>query len=772
MSLVKPDTVSVFNSIAHDSALHHVNGSAIYIDDLPEIENTLHAAVGVSPYAHAEIKSIDLSDVLSYPGVDTVLTAKDVPGINDIGPAFPGDPIFAEKQVDYAGQSIFAVLAKNRDIARKAAQLAKISFNEKQPILTIEEAQKKKSYVLPPKELQRGDIEKGFKQSDFQLEGKVTVGGQDHFYLESQASYAIPQEGNSILLYSSSQHPSEIQHLTAKALKLNDHDVTVQVRRMGGAFGGKETQAALFAVIAALGAKKTQRPVKICLDRDDDMVITGKRHGFDIGYKVGFDQDGHIQALDITYASNCGMSPDLSAAINDRAMLHADNCYFLDNVRIKTFPCKTHTVSNTAFRGFGGPQGMVGIENIMDDIAQFLKKDPLDVRKNNFYGLTTRNITPYGMVVEDNILEDLIDDLEKKSDYKNRKKEIDHFNEQSPYLKKGIYLTPVKFGISFTLTHLNQAGALVHIYQDGSIMLNHGGTEMGQGLYIKIAQIVSEEFKVPLDKIKITAADTSKVANTSPTAASSGSDLNGMAALKAARTIKERLIDFAASSYKVTKDQIEFTIDGVRIGNQTIKFKDLIAQAYVNRIQLWSDGFYKTPKLHFDRQKMQGRPFLYFAYGAAVSEVIIDSLTGEYTVSRVDIVHDCGQSLNPAMDIGQIEGGFIQGMGWLTMEELYWDDKGHLKTHAPSTYKIPTSRDIPDDFHVHLYSKGYNNEETIYRSKAVGEPPLMLGISTFYAIKEAIKAAIGDNDKIIEFHAPATPENVLMTIEKNKNALD
>jgi xanthine dehydrogenase large subunit len=568
---------------------------------------------------------------------------------------------------------------------------------------------------------------------------------------------------------SSTQHPSEVQHNVAKMLGVPDHAVTVEVRRMGGGFGGKESQPALFAAVAALAAVKTGRPAKCRLDRDDDMVMTGKRHEVRIDYDVGFDGDGAIVAADMRHLVRCGYSKDLSGAIADRAMFHADNAYRLPAARIHSRRLKTHTVSNTAFRGFGGPQGMVGIERAMDRIAFAAGLDPLDVRKRNFYPADGNGITPYHMKVTDAVIGEIVEELEASSAYRSRRDGIRAFNAANTVLKKGLALTPVKFGISFTTSHLNQAGALVHVYKDGSVHLNHGGTEMGQGLFTKVAQVVAEEFQIDVDRVKITATTTAKVPNTSATAASSGSDLNGMAAQAAARTIKDRLIDFAVARYKVPKDQVVFGPNRVRIGNEEKRFRDLVGEAYLARVSLSSTGFYATPGISYDRDSASGTPFYYFAYGAACSEVVIDTLTGEYRLLRADILHDVGKSLNPAIDLGQIEGGFIQGMGWLTTEELWWDAAGRLKTHAPSTYKIPTANDRPDDLRIALWEKGENRAATIYRSKAVGEPPLMLAISVFSALTDAVIAA-GEGRAFPDLDAPATPERVLAAVEQVRAA--
>lgn len=751
-------------SIPHDSAPKHVSGKAIYIDDMPEPPGLLHAYLALSPHAHARIKSVDLSAVIATPGVAAVMTAKDVPGVNDVGPAFLGDPIFADGLVEYHGQSIFAVAASSMSLAREAASRAVVEYEVLKPILTIDDALAAQTFVLPTQVMQRGDADAALAKAPLHLSGRIDVGGQEHFYLEGQVAMAIPGEDGDMLVHSSTQHPTEVQHLIARALKLSDHSVVCETRRMGGGFGGKESQASIIAVAAALLAQKTGRPVKHRLDRDDDMILTGKRHHARIDYDVGFDQDGRIQGIKFMQAIGCGYSPDLSGAIADRAMFHADNAYYLDHVHIVSHRCKTNTVSNTAFRGFGGPQGMMGIEHVVDEIARHLRLDPLTVRKRNFYGKRDRNVTPYHMTVEDNIITELVAELEREADYGARRKDASAFNAASPWIKRGLAMTPVKFGISFTLTHMNQAGALVHVYTDGSVQLNHGGTEMGQGLYLKVAQIVAAEFGIGLDRVKITATTTAKVPNTSPTAASSGTDLNGKAAQIAARTIKQRMAGVAAIAFGVQAAEVVFADGKVGVGDKHLTFGDVAKLAHRARVSLSSTGYYSTPKIHYDTKNHQGRPFYYFAYGAAMSEVEVDTLTGEYRLRRVDILHDAGQSLNPAIDLGQVEGGFVQGMGWLTTEELWWDDKGHLRTHAPSTYKIPACGDIPAAFNVSLYKAGRNREDVVYRSKAVGEPPLMLGISVFQALRDAV-AACGDGWTVPRFDAPATPERVLMAIE-------
>jgi len=756
---------SVGAAIPHDSGHLHVSGEAIYADDIAEARGTLYAAIGLSERAHARLKSVDLAKVRAAPGVVAVITARDIPGKNDYGPVIADDPIFATALVQYHGQSIFAVAARTMEQARRAARLAVIEYEDLKPNLTAEDALRDQSFVLPTERLVRGNPRAAIASAPHRLSGKIRIGGQDQFYLEGMIAYALPKEDGTMHVYSSTQHPGEVQHQVAHALDVAAKDVVVECRRMGGGFGGKESQPGLFACVAALLARKTRRPVKLRVDRDDDMMITGKRHDFVTEYEAGFDDDGRILGVDFVLAGRCGYSADLSGSINDRAMLHSDNCYYLGNVSILSFRCKTNTVSNTAFRGFGGPQGMIGIEAVIDDIALYLGRDPLAVRKVNFYGVDDRNITHYGQTIVDNVIHAIVADLEQSADYHARRGEIRAFNRTSPHLKRGIALTPVKFGISFTATHLNQAGCLLHIYTDGTLLLNHGGTEMGQGLFVKVAQVVAEELQVDIDRIRITSSDTSKVPNASPTAASSGSDMNGKAAQDAARKLKARLTEFASTHFAVAPETIVFRANEVRAGDKSLSFNELVKLAYFARVSLSATGFYRTPKIGYDRKTWSGMPFYYYCYGAAVSEVIVDTLTGENRLLRVDILHDVGKSLNPAIDMGQIEGGFIQGVGWLTTEELWWNDKGKLMTHAPSTYKIPVASDVPAEFNARIYESGINAEDSIFRSKAVGEPPLMLAISTLHAIRDAI-ASTADHTLSPRLDAPATAEAILFSIQE------
>jgi len=757
------DTRVAGKPVRHDSAHLHVTGRAHYADDIPLPANAVHVAFGMSHVAHGRIKSMHLDAVRAAPGVVAVFTAADIPGDNNYAPAMHDDPILAVDEVQFVGQPIFAVAATSYDAARRAALLATVEYEELPAILDIRQALAADSYVLPSRTMQRGDPQPALAAAPHRLSGTVSMGGQEHFYLEGQIAVAIPQDDGSVLVHSSTQHPTEVQHLVAHALNKPAHEVVIQCRRMGGGFGGKESQPALFACMAAIVATRLGRPAKVRLDRDADMIMTGKRHDFLADYEVGFDEAGRILALDVMLASRCGYSADLSAPVNERALAHIDNCYFLEHLRVVSHRCKTHTVSNTAFRGFGGPQGMMVIEAVLDDVARHLGLDPLAVRRANFYGVDERNVTPYGQVVEDNIIHGLVDELEASSDYRARRAELARFNAASPVIKRGIALTPLKFGISFNLTQFNQAGALVHIYTDGSVLLNHGGTEMGQGLHTKVAQVVAEELGLPLAKVRITATDTSKVPNTSATAASSGSDLNGKAAQAAARTLRERLTQFAAEHYRVAPEQVRFGDGQVQVGEQTLTFAQLAQAAYAGRISLSATGYYRTPKIHYDPKTHTGRPFFYYVYGAAVAEVAVDTLTGEHKLLRVDILHDCGRSLNPALDIGQVEGGFLQGTGWLTCEELWWNERGELKTHAPSTYKIPAVSDWPRDARVRLLERAPNREDTIYRSKAVGEPPFMLAFSVFHALRDAVASAAGPA-AAARLSAPATPEAVLRAL--------
>ena len=758
---------SVGLALAHDSAARHVRGTAAYIDDLPEPAGTVHVAPGGAGAARGAIRSLDLEAVRACPGVLAVLTAADIPGANDCSPAFGDDPILAAGEVLFHGQVVFAVVAETRDAARHAVRLARIDVDSVAPRVTVDDGLANGAEVLAPYELRRGQPAPAIAAAAHRLEGRLRIGGQEHFYLEGQAALAVPGEDDEMRVRSSTQHPSEVQNLVAHMLGVPGAAVVCECRRMGGAFGGKESQAAQWACLAALAAHVTGRPAKIRLDRDDDMTMTGKRHDFRVDWRCGFDRDGVLEGVDVELAGRCGYSADLSLGVNDRAMFHADNAYCYPAARIHSRRVRTDTVSNTAFRGFGGPQGTLFAERMMDAVAITLGLDPLVVRKRNLYA-PGRDVTPYGMRVDDHVVTRIVRRLERTSGYAARRRAIARFNAGAERagragrcgtLRKGIALTPVKFGIAFTLKQLNQAGALVNVFTDGSVQVNHGGTEMGQGLYIKVAQVVAEELGIAIDRVRVTATRTDKVPNTAPTAASSGSDLNGMAARRAARTIRRRLAGLAARLFQVREAEVAFGGGMVRVGAETIPFERLTQLAFTERVSLSSTGYYATPKITWDRDTASGRPFLYFAGGAACSEVTVDIETGEMRVDRVDILHDAGRSLNPAIDMGQIEGGFVQGMGWLTTEELVFGEDGRLLTHAPSTYKIPTCSDVPVDFRVELYEPGRNREPTIHRSKAVGEPPLLLAISVFSAITDAL-ASLAPG-RVPPLDAPATPEAIL-----------
>jgi xanthine dehydrogenase large subunit len=746
----------------HESARAHVAGAATYVDDVPEVKGTLHAAPILSKVARGRLLGVDAAEALKMDGVKDVVLARDIPGDPILATFAHDEPVLARDTVEFVGQVVGVVVAETVMQARRAARKVKLEIEPLPAILDVREAVKQQSFVLPPVTVRRGEPEQGIARAPHRLAGSLEVGGQEHFYLEGQVGYALPLEQGQWWIYSSTQHPGEVQHWVAHALHVPASAVRVDCRRMGGGFGGKETQAGHIAVWAALAANKTKRPVKLRLDRDDDFLVTGKRHPFAYDYEVGFDDAGRILGLKLMLAANCGWSADLSGPVADRAVFHADNAYFLGDVEIVSYRCRTNIQSHTAFRGFGGPQGMIVTEALLGDIARALGKDPLDVRKANLYGVEERNVTHYQMTVEDNILHPLLARLEQDADYRRRRAEIAQWNAASPVIKRGIAITPVKFGISFTATFFNQAGALGHVYTDGSVQVNHGGTEMGQGLHTKVCQIVADELGLPFERVRITSTDTGKVPNASATAASSGTDLNGRAAQFAARQIRQRLAEYVAGKQGCRPEQVIFAHGQVSGPEAVMSWEQLVDDAWHSRVQLWSDGFYRTPKIHYDKNTLTGRPFYYFAYGAACTEVAIDTLTGENRVLKVDILHDVGHSINPALDIGQIEGGFIQGMGWLTTEQLVWTDKGLLATHAPSTYKIPATGDVPEHFRIALWPEP-NREDNVGGSKAVGEPPFMLAISVWEALRDAVAAASGQARVALD--APATAENVLKALK-------
>ena len=760
----------VHAAVAHDSAVGHVTGSARYLDDMPNLPGTLEAALVLSPHAHARLQRVDLTRCLAAPAVVAAISAADIPGKNDIGPIRSDEPALAAGVVEYEGQPLAAVAAASLDQARAAARLAAIDYEPLPPVLTIEEAMVRGCFVSPPQMMSRGDVARALEAAPHRLAGELRCGGQDHFYLEGQIALAVPGESGDMQLWSSTQHPTEVQHGVAHLLGLSFNAVTVEVRRMGGAFGGKESQATIIAGIAAVLAWKASAPVKLRLPRDEDMRATGKRHPFLFRYDVGFDAEGRILGLDLVLAANGGSVADHTPAVLTRALCHVDNCYYLPNVRLRGLPCKTNTVSNTAFRGYGGPQAMLAIETIIEAVARKLGLSLEAVRRRNFYGLGRNDTTPYGMKVEDNIIERVLDELDRSVDLAAWRRDVESFNRASPVLKKGLATMPVKFGISFNRPALNQAGALVHVYTDGSVVLNHGGTEMGQGLFIKVAQVVAETFAIDIDRVRVSPTSTGKVPNTSPTAASSGSDLNGMAAMHACEEIKARMTAVAAEHFSVPAGEIEFASNRIYAGNRSLSFAELAALSWERRVSLSAAGFYRTPKIHWDVATATGRPFYYFVYGAAAAEVAVDTLTGESRVLRAELIQDCGRSLNLAIDLGQIEGAFVQGMGWLTTEELWWDTEGRLRTYGPSTYKIPGSRDVPPIFSARILPDAPNREATIFRSKAIGEPPLMLAISVLLAIRDAL-ASLADYRHAPCLDAPATPERVLMAIDEVRRQL-
>ena len=749
-------------SAPHESAVGHVLGRALYIDDMPAMTGTLESALVLSSHAHARIVRIDFSRALRAPGVVAAIAAQDIPGVNDIAPICSDEPLLAADVVEYEGQPVAAIAAATLDQARAAAKLVDVDYEPLPAVLSIEDALARELFLAPPQEMARGDATTELAAARHRLSGEVRCGGQDHFYLEGQIALAIPGDAGDMLVHSSTQHPTEVQHGVAHLLGLPFSAVTCEVRRMGGGFGGKESQATIIAGIAAVLAWKARWPVKLRLPRDDDMRATGKRHPFLIRYDVGFDGDGRIRALDLLLAADGGNVADHTPAVVTRALCHADNCYWLPHLRFRGLSCKTNTVSNTAFRGYGGPQGMLAIEAVVDAVARHLGLPTETVREKNYYGVGENDMTPYGMTVEDNIVARVVDELAITVDLAGWRADVDAFNRASPVIKKGLATMPVKFGISFNRPALNQAGALVHVYTDGSVLLNHGGTEMGQGLFVKVAQVVAEAFQVDLDGIRVSTTSTAKVPNTSPTAASSGSDLNGMAALDAAQQIKARMIRVAAEYFAASESEIVFAANRVYAGNRSLSFPELAKLSWEKRVSLSAAGYYRTPKIHWDQATCTGRPFYYFVYGAAACEVAIDTLTGETRVLRAELLQDCGASLNPAIDLGQIEGAFVQGMGWLTSEELWWDAEGRLRTHGPSTYKIPGSRDVPPIFNARILENVPNREATVFRSKAVGEPPLMLAIAVWLAIRDAIAAAAPGRPVTLD--APATPERVLAAL--------
>ncbi|MFM2208228.1 MAG: hypothetical protein RL213_2203 [Bacteroidota bacterium] len=765
------------NKTPHESALKHVTGQSVYVDDIP-VSGVLHGRVVYSPHAHARITGIDTAKAKALPGVLAVLVASDIPGENQMGPVIHDEPCLADREVVCIGQAVALIAAVDEHTARTAEKLLEIVYEPLEAVIDLSAAMERDLLLAPARTMQRGNVEAALRSAPMKLDGRLTTGAQEHWYLETQTCLCIPGEGKEMNVFSSTQHPSETQAIVAEVLGIAKHEVTVETRRMGGAFGGKETQANHTAAWTALLAHATQRPVKIRLFRDDDQIITGKRHPFIIDYSVGFDPEGRLLALDMTLNSDAGCATDLSMAILERAMLHSDNSYYIPDIRVTGRAYRTNLPSNTAFRGFGGPQGMAGIEHIIDRIARLLKADPMKLRQLNFYGEKGRDITHYGQTVEENRLPVITEQLMTSSSYTERRTAVAGFNSRHEFVKRGIAATPVKFGISFTTTFLNQAGALVHIYTDGTVLVNHGGTEMGQGLNTKIAQIAAAELGVSPWRIKVNATNTSKVPNTSATAASAGTDLNGMAVKEAIDTLKSRLFDFTSAELnrrfagtKTSSGDIELKDDRFfdrRNPDRSVEFEEAVRLAWLERISLSSTGYYSTPDIGWDKQKGWGRPFNYYAFGMAVSEVEVDVLTGHVRHLRTDILHDVGDSINPDIDIGQVEGGFIQGLGWCTTEDIKRDAKGNLLNHSPDTYKIPSVRDIPADFRVNLLQNA-PNPRAIRKSKAVAEPPFMLALSTWLAIKDAI-SSVRNHEAEPELNLPATNEAILLAVEALKSS--
>ncbi|MDP2387475.1 MAG: xanthine dehydrogenase molybdopterin binding subunit [Bacteroidota bacterium] len=763
-------------NIPHDSATKHVSGQSVYIDDILINSQLLVGRVVYSKHAHAKITKLDLEAAKKFHGVHAVLSYKDIPGHNQMGPVVHDEVCLAVGIVECIGQAIVLIAAETEEIAIAAEKLITIEYEPLEAILDIRTAIEKNTLLGPVRTMQRGDADAALKKTKHIITGELETGAQEHWYLETQSCVCVPGEQQEIIAYSSTQHPSETQAIIAEVLGVGKNEIVVETRRMGGAFGGKETQGNWTAAWSALLCHATKRPVKIRLFRDDDQIMTGKRHPYLIRYEVGFDDAGKIDAMKVEQNADGGYATDLSLAILERAMLHADNSYYIPNILVTGRAYKTNHPSNTAYRGFGGPQGMAGMETIIDRIARTLKKDAADIRKLNFYGIDKDNITHYGQEVELNRLHVLYDKLINTSEYYARRKAVNEFNVKNEFYKKGLALTPVKFGISFTTSFLNQAGALVNIYKDGTILVNHGGTEMGQGLNTKILQIAAAELGVSNAKIKVNATNTSKVPNTSATAASAGTDLNGMAVKNAIDTLKERITGLFAKEFSKSSPENPSLQENIAIENdlifdrknpdRKIPFDEAMNVCNFNQVSLSATGFYKTPNIGWDKATGWGKPFNYFAFGMCVSEVMVDTLTGFYKNLRTDILHDVGESINHGIDKGQIEGAYIQGVGWCTTEEVKWNDKGHLLNHSPDTYKIPSVQDIPEDFRVEIM-QGIPNPNAIRKSKAVGEPPFMHAFATWLAIKDAI-SAVGDHKHEPKFKLPATNEVILLSIEELK----
>jgi xanthine dehydrogenase large subunit len=756
--------------LPHESGLKHASGEALYVDDMPAPRGMLVGHLVTSPHAHARILRRDASRARALPGVHAVLFAEDVPGHNDVGAVIHDEPLLADEAVHCVGQPVALVVAESADLARRAASLVEVEYEPLSALLSLKAAVEAGAFLTDPHTLRRGEPEAQLASAPLRLSGECMTGAQEHFYLETQTTLARPGEDGTLHLWCSTQHPTEVQILVAKVLGLRHHQVVVEVPRMGGGFGGKETQAVPFAALAALGVYATGRPVKVWLDRDTDMACTGKRHPFWARYDAGFDEQGRLLALEVELFSDGGWSSDLSRAIMDRALFHLDNAYFIPALCFTGRVARTNFPSNTAFRGFGGPQGMFVVEEVLNRAAERLGLDSAEVRERNLYREAPRDITPYGQRVLDNRLRRIHAELMASSDYARRRAEVEAFNAASRWTKRGIGFQPVKFGISFTTSFLNQAGALVVVYADGSVQLNHGGTEMGQGLHTKMMAVCAHELGVPPERVRVMHTSTEKVPNTSATAASCGSDLNGEAVRQACEVLRDRLRPVAGRLLALERpgEQAALRFSGGRVFHparpeRAVSFAEVARQAHLEQVSLSATGYYRTPDISYDPKAGRGTPFRYYAFGAAVVEVEVSGLTGEHRVRRVDILHDVGTSLVPSIDRGQVEGGFLQGLGWLTCEEVLYDARGRLVTHSPGTYKIPAVGDAPADFRVTLLERA-PQEGTLHGSKAVGEPPFMLALGVVTALRHAI-GAFGPPRTEVELASPATPEAILRAVE-------
>ncbi|RLZ03110.1 xanthine dehydrogenase molybdopterin binding subunit [Kocuria tytonicola] len=771
----RPENPVVGRAVAHDHAAEHATGTALYTDDLiHRAQNVLHAWPVQAPHAHARITSLDTAPALEVPGVARVLTAQDVPGVNDSG-SKEDEPLFPS-EVMFHGHAVCWVLAESLEAARLGAEAVAVEYDPLPSLISLRDAIAAGSFQGGQPTISRGDVGAGLAAAPHRFSGELEFGGQEHFYLETHASFAYVDEGGQVFVQSSTQHPTETQEVVAHVLGLDDHDVTVQCLRMGGGFGGKEMQPHGFAAVAALGATLTGRPVRVRLNRNQDITLSGKRHPYHAQWEVGFDDDGRLLALRATVTSDGGWSLDLSEPVLQRTLCHIENAYWIPDVEVHGRVARTHKTSQTAFRGFGGPQGMLVIEDVLGRCAPLLGLDPTELRGRNLY--TPGQLTPYGQPVRHaERLSAIWNELHHRADVTRRRRRIAEFNAAHPDTHRALAVTPVKFGISFNLTAFNQAGALVHVYRDGSVLINHGGTEMGQGLHTKMRQVAATALGVPLGAVRLAPTRTDKVPNTSATAASSGSDLNGGAVKNACDQIRERLAEVAAREFGIHPDDVRFVagkVTGIGFHDRAMTFAELAHTAYFQRVSLWAAGYYRTDGLHWDAQRMQGEPFKYFSYGASVSEVEVDAFTGAYRLLRTDIVHDVGDSLSPLIDVGQIEGGFVQGTGWLTLEDLRWDEsdgpnRGRLSTQAASTYKLPSFSEMPEQFNVHLFERA-TESGVVYGSKAVGEPPLMLAFSVREALREAA-ASFGPQGHSVELASPATPEAVFWAVQEARASL-